>query len=196
MTKTPQVREAVGVFDNANTLEAAIDELESSGFDRADISLLAGVEAVEAKLGHRYEKAKDVEDNPSVPTAAYVSRDAIADAEGALTGSLIYLGAVPLVGAIVASGGTVAAAIAAAAIGGLIGGMIGLGLSTFIDKHHEDYLKEQLKRGGLLLWVRTRDAAHEARATDILSRHSGRDVHVHGLPDRSVEEFSGGSNVQ
>ena len=43
-------------------------------------------------------------------------------------------------------------------------------------------LQEQLDRGGLLLWVHTRDAAHEERATEILRRHSGRDVHVHDLP--------------
>ena len=200
MTNSPgniaQVREAVGVFDSADTLEAAIDELEISGFDRADLSLLASAEAVEAKLGHRYEKVSDLEDDPVVPTTAYVSRNAVAEAEGALVGSLIYLGAVPLVGAIVASGGTAAAAILAAVIGSSVGGMAGLGLSSFVGLHHENYLQKQLDAGGLLLWVRTRDAAHEARATEILGRHSAHDVHVHGLPDRTVAEAIGEADVQ
>jgi hypothetical protein len=51
------VREAVGVFATPETLQEAIDELMSSGFDRADLSLLASEDAVEAKLGHMYRKA-------------------------------------------------------------------------------------------------------------------------------------------
>jgi hypothetical protein len=33
-----------------------------------------------------------------------------------------------------------------------------------------------------LLWVRTRNAMAERRAVEILKRHSGTNVHVHGLP--------------
>ncbi len=51
-TRCPMIREAVAVFDDAEALQAAIDELESSGFDRAEISLLAGAKSVEEKLGH------------------------------------------------------------------------------------------------------------------------------------------------
>lgn len=180
----PHVREAVGVFDTAEALEAAIDELGSSGFSRAEISLLAGSDAVEKKLGHRYEKVTEIEDDARVPTSAYVSTEDIGDAEGAVIGTLLYLGAVTLAGVAVASGGALAAAIMAAAIGGSVGGMAGIGLSSFIAQHHADYLQDQIDRGGLLLWVRTRDAAHEVRATEILTRHSARDVHVHGIPSK------------
>jgi hypothetical protein len=50
------VHEAVGVFNRPGDLQGAIDELLSSGFDRAELSLLASEHAVEEKLGHRYEK--------------------------------------------------------------------------------------------------------------------------------------------
>ena len=179
----PHVREAVGVFDSAEKLQAAIDELESSGFDRAELSLLASADAVENKLGHRYKKVAELEDDADVPTTAYVSTEAIGDAEGALIGGLLYVGAVALGVAVVASGGALAAAITAATIGGGMGGMAGIGLSSFISQHHADYLQEQIEKGGLLLWVRTRDAAHEERAKEILSRHSAHDVHIHGIPD-------------
>jgi len=178
------VREAVGVFDNAKTLEAAIDELKTAGFNRADISLLAGSNTVEQKLSHRYEKVAELEDDPDVPTTAFISTESIGDAEGALIGTLLYVGAIALAGAVVASGGALAAAITAAAIGGGVGGMAGIGLSSFITQHHADYLQEQIDHGGLLLWVRTRDATHEERAKEILSKHSAHDVHVHGLPDK------------
>ena len=47
------VREAVGVFNRSEDLQDAIDELLSSGLDRAELSLLASEHAVEDKLGHR-----------------------------------------------------------------------------------------------------------------------------------------------
>ena len=58
------IREAVGVLDDAKSLEDAIDELESSGFDRAEISLLASEHAIEEKLGHVYTKTEELEDDP------------------------------------------------------------------------------------------------------------------------------------
>ena len=39
--KDQMVREAVGVFKGSAVLQAAIDELLASGFDRAELSLLA-----------------------------------------------------------------------------------------------------------------------------------------------------------
>lgn len=180
------VREAVGVFDSAETLEAAVDELLTSGFDRAELSLLASEPAVQEKLGHLYDKVSELEDDAAVPRDAYVSIESIGDAEGGLIGGLMYVGAIVAAGSIVASGGPLAAAITGAAMMGGAGGFIGLILANWVGDHHADYLHEQLERGGLLLWVRTWDEAHEKRASDILSKHSAHDVHVHGLPNPST----------
>lgn len=176
------IREAVAVLDDEKMLEAAIDDLMSAGFDRAEISLLAGAEAVERELGHRYRRVADLEDDAGVPRAFYVSKEAIGDAEGALVGGLLYVGAVAAAGAVVATGGTLAAVITAASLAGGAGGLIGATLAKLVGDHHATHLQEQLDRGGLLLWVRTRDMAHEERATAILRRHSAHDVHVHDLP--------------
>lgn len=177
-----EIREAVGVFADADSLEQAIDDLLTSGFDRAEVSLLAGEDTVEEKLGHKYRKASELEDEATVPRTAYVSTESIGDAEGGLIGGLLYVGATAAAGAIVASGGTLAAAIAAAALAGGAGGLIGAVLANWVDDDHAAYLQEQLNHGGLLLWVRTMDPEDEKRAVEILSRHSGRDVHVHGQP--------------
>ena len=75
---------------------------------------------------------------------------------------------------------------AAAAIGGGVGGLFGASLAKLIGDRHARHIEEQLKHGGLLLWVRVRDAEREKRAVEILSRRSGRDVHVHeGMPAAS-----------
>lgn len=177
-----KIREAVGVFNSADTLQGAIDELLSSGFDRAELSFLASERAVEEKLGHHYEKVRELEDNSKVPRAAYVSTESIGDAEGGLVGGLMYVGATAAAGAVVATGGTLAATIAAAVLAGGVGALMSAVPAKWLDDHHAHYLQEQLDHGGLLLWVRTWDAADEKRAVEILGKHSGRDVHVHTMP--------------
>lgn len=176
------VHEVVGIFHAAEDLQAAIDELLSSGFDRAELSLIAGEHAVEKKLGHAYRRATFMADDLTIPRTAYVSTEAIGDAQGGLIGGLVYVGAVIAAGAVVASGGTLAAAIAAAAVAGGAGGTIGAVLAKWVGVHHARYLQQQLQQGGLLLWVRSWDTADEARAVAILREHAGHNVHVHGTP--------------
>ena len=177
-----KVREAVGVFDTPETLQEAIDDLMSSGFDRADLSFLAAEKTVEEKLEHKYRKVAELEDDATVPRCCYVSTESVGDAEGGVIGGLMYIGATAAAGAIVATGGTLAAAIAAAALAGGAGGVIGSILAKWIGDHHARHLQEQLEHGGLLLWARTWNAEEEKRAVEILAKHSGRDVHVHAVP--------------
>lgn len=174
-------RETVAVFHTADALQAAIDELLSSGFNRAEISLLAGEKAVDEQLGHIYKRASEAEDDPDAPRTAYIAPETFGDAEGAVLGALIYVPALIATGAVVASGGTIAAAAVAAAIGGGGGGIVGGILAAMIGEHHAKAVHDQLEKGGLLLWVQTPDEEREKLAVDILSRHSGDDVHVHGI---------------
>jgi hypothetical protein len=171
----------VGVFHSAERFESAIDELLSSGFDRAELSLLAGERAIEAKLPGRYRPATEMADDPSVPRAAFVSSAAIGDAEGGLIGALAYVGASVAVGVIVMSGGALPATIAAAVIAGGTGGAIGSALARWLGQHHANYLHEQIDNGGLLLWARAPNAAREERATAIMERHQADNVHSHGI---------------
>ena len=111
-------REAVDVFHDPDSLQAALDQLLSSGFDRRELSLLASERAIEEKLAHRYRKVAELEDDPRVPRVAYVCLESIGDAEGGLIGGLMYIGAVVAGGAMVAPGGTLAGAFLAAAMAG------------------------------------------------------------------------------
>src|SRR3546814_10978529 len=112
---TSSLREAVGVFQSEHALQLAADELLISGFDRADLSLLADARTVEQKLGHAYRCMTEIEDDPTVPKRAYAGSDSHTEAEGAIASGLMYVGAVSTVGANVASGGSVAAALRGAA---------------------------------------------------------------------------------
>ena len=189
------VREAVCVFQDETSLQAAADELMSSGFDRSHLSLLAGQKTVEERLGHKYEKVAEIEDDTAVPTLAYVGKDSRTEAEAAVISGLAYVGALGALGAIVATGGTIAVALAGAALAGGTGGAIGALLSRYIEEHHAQHLQEQLDHGGLLLWVRTPDPAREAKAQEILARHSAEDVHIHELPKATYTTEGGVSYV-
>jgi len=175
------VREAVAVFEDAQTLQDAIDELLESGFDRASLSLLADEKTVRSKLGHAYEKVEELEDDTNVPTISYVSTEAIGDAKGGLIGIPLYIAAGVAAGVVAASGGTLAATALAALVAGGAGATVGAVLAGMLGEHHAEYLGEQLKHGGVLLWVNTPDTAHEDRAKQILEKHSAHDVHVHNI---------------
>ncbi len=176
-----KIREAVGVFHTAPRMESAIEELEEYGFDRAEISLLASEESVREKLGHRFYDAKSLEDDPKVPRTAFVSTEAVGDAEGALIGGLMYVGALTAAGLVVASGGAFGALLTAAVAGTASGGLIGGVLAALVGDQHAKSLQEQLDRGGLLVWVRTPSPADEQKAVEILKRNDASDVHVHSI---------------
>lgn len=166
------IREAVAVFDHPETLEEAVFALETHGFDRAAFSLLADEATVERKLGHRYRRVAEMEDEPAAPRETFFSRVSRVEAEYGLPIGLAFIGALALSGV----GGPLPVLIVAggsAAIGAALGGMI--------HRYHARRIEEQLARGGLLLWVNVRNAAEEKTAVEILKAHSAHDVHVHEI---------------
>ncbi|NNM57153.1 hypothetical protein [Acidocella sp.] len=166
-------REAVAVFDSAETLDAAVFTLETHGFDRAAFSLLASEEAVEQKLGHRYQLVKEVEDDPAAPRDTFYSRISRLEA------TYLPAPALAAIGGLMFTGATVALPAVIAAGGGFV---LGAALGGLIHRHYATRVKEQLERGGLVLWVSLREAALEEKALEILRAQGGHDVHVHEMP--------------
>jgi hypothetical protein len=177
-----QIPEAVGVFGDADSMQHAIEDLLSSGLDRGEPSLLASEETVDEKLGHKYNNVAEIEDDATVLRTVNVSPETIGNANAALIGGLAFIENFGAAGAIVASGGALAAIITGAALGAAIWGLLGDFLAKLIGDNHARYIQEQLKHGGLQLLVCCLNSECERSAMEILSRHSGRDVHVHVLP--------------
>jgi hypothetical protein len=177
------VREAVGVFHSADDLQQAIDTLQSSGFHRSALSLLASEKEVVAKLGHIYEKTADLAADPNVPRIAYVSPEAIGDGQGAVIATLMYVAAGILIGPAAAARGSFAALAGAAALGGATAGLIGTWLAKLIGDRQARQVEEHLERGGLLLWVRTWTRDQEDRAVRILEDCSAEEVYIQRCRD-------------
>lgn len=174
-------REAIALFKDERALQAAIDELLTSGFDRAELSLLATEETLRRTYGERFKTTAELEDLEGVPRGCYVSPESIGDAQGGIIGGLVYIGAVAATGVVILSGGGLAVAIVAAALAGGAGGLVGTFFAGIFEAIHAVHVSDHLRRGGLLLWVRTWTPEDEEHATTILRKHSGRHVHVHGL---------------
>ena len=173
--------EAVAIFHDEPSLFAAIDDLQEHGFNRAAISLMASEEAVEAKLGHRYERLADAADDPSTPRKAVVAPEDVGAGEGALIGGLAYIGAAAAAGAIVASGGTLLPAALGALAAGAGGGAIGGFLAWRLGHRHAVEVENHLNHGGLLLWVRLANGREEEAARAALARHTNEPVRVHRI---------------
>lgn len=153
---------------NADSLQAAIDDLQMHGFARYELSILADENAVTEKLGHIYKRVEEVEDDPKVPRTIFVPKETIAEAEGALFSTPLYIAAVTATAVVVTSGGTLATAIGAAMTGGLGGAALGMLLAALFDNYHTDYIQNQIEHGGLLLWVHLRSPDLENKAKEML----------------------------
>lgn len=168
---TQNLREVVAVFDDLETLESTIYELETKGFDRAAFSMLASEHAVKDKLGHHYRQVTEVEDDPKVPRATFFSRISRLEAEYLPAPALAAIGVLMLAGT-----GTLPVLIAA---GG--GALIGAALGRLMHERQATHVQEQLDRGGLLLWANVRNAGEEETAQKVLRSRSAHDVHAHAI---------------
>ncbi len=93
------VREADGIFASQQDLQAAIDDLLTSGFARCELSL-RGAET-DATAGHAPEALAD---DPATPRTDHFCTEALGDAEGSLIGSFAVLPALGVAWAGAAAG--------------------------------------------------------------------------------------------
>jgi hypothetical protein len=173
------IREAVGVFDNPDELNAAVAELEVTAFPRDAISVLGRADALQREFGVSDIRPEDAEDNPDIPRAVPVRPEektiTIAASVGigvyaVLTGAVLALGPAP-------SGEGLAATLLVGAVIAALAAVVARRLMTRYRRDRE----QQLRAGGMVLWVRTPDPDQEYIARTILARHGAKDVHVHAI---------------
>jgi hypothetical protein len=176
------LREAVGVFRDYEKFQSALDDLQSSGFGRTDLSTVASKQAVERILGRFYTTTEEIEDNPEVPRSIFISKASLGDAEGVLIGGSVYLFAVTVAAVLAAMGFDNLSIILGVLVAGAVGGLIGYLIARYLDRRYSERFTRQMQQGGLVLWVNLKSPEQEARAVDILTRYGADHVHVHTLP--------------
>lgn len=174
------VREAVGIFDDYDQLEQAIEALQVGGFARHHISVLGSDGAVKERFGAPHVQTGLLEDHPDAPRSPDIKKEELAIAQGALMSGGMLTG---MAAAFIAAGGlAVPGLLATVLIAGTGGTAVGAVLAKLLGDKHAEFFQKQIDHGGLLLWVATPDVAAEGKAREILKRYGARDIHVHELP--------------
>ena len=169
--------EVVGLFRSANAVESAISELTSAGWDRSELSLLAQKSAFDSEPPT--SDTKCAADDPVAQRAPVVSGTDVRQGRTLATSLAGVIAAFAATGATILTGGTaLAALIGAAAAGGGAAALVE-GLGQWAGHNRDEFLHEQIGRGGILLWAMLRSPEQETTARDIMLRLGAEDVRTH-----------------
>lgn len=162
----------VGVFNDKEEAELAINDLRALGIGDSDISYVyssEGTTVTEDAGGHKVGEGAAA----GAATGAVIGGIAgLVVAAGVLPGLGALFVAGPLATALGLSGGaatTAAGAMTGAAAGGLVGALAGLGINEEEAKIYE----ERVKLGGILLTVKT---SEPDKARGIFSAHNADEI--------------------
>ena len=174
-----RVREVAGIFRSRDALDATVDALLESGFDRADIAL-SSRHAARQKLGIDIP-AEEIPEVPAVPRRPFFGPEDVTLVTGMGIGILIFAGAALGAFAVVASEGSSAAAALAALVGGTIVGSVGAWIVRRLRREHVPEIDVPNTVGELVLFVRVRSTERETDAREILAAHGAEAVRVHEI---------------
>jgi hypothetical protein len=155
----------VGVFDERDDAQDAINALKDAGFRAEDIGIVAR---------DRDTAGVMAEDTGAEAGTAAVGGALAGGALGGLAGWLVGIGAlaIPGVGPIVAAG-PLAAALTGAAIGAAGGGLIGALTGAGVPEEEARWYDERVRGGGFLVTVNAHGRYDEARS--IMHEYGGHD---------------------
>lgn len=177
----PVIREAVGIFDSPESLQAAIDDLEENGFMRQELSVLPGEKTVDSEVGEALP-SEALADHADAPRRDFIPNEVLSEAEGVLIGIPVYIACAIAILVAVMAGGSLLEIVAAALLAGLGSAMIGIGIANIVAARYRRAIDTRLMRGGMVLWVALRAKEMQGKALRILHRHAGHHVHIHEIP--------------
>ena len=183
---TYEVREVIAGFHAAKAFEDAVAKLESSGFKRDSINMLASHDAVKRKLGGHFAANTKIDEDESLPQPIYDDKHDVTSEKRLAVGVPVYIGGLAAGLAVVATGGTLAFAGLIAAAGASVGAGIGSLIARSIGKHHAEFLEKQLSMGALMVMVEVDGSEAEAKAISVLKATGGENVHAHSLTRYAV----------
>ncbi len=181
MEKT-KIREAVGIFANEESLDAAVSELEATAFPRHDISILGSKKMLKKAFGSDVIDPRKAENDPEVPRGIPVMPEEKALGAAALVGCCAYIGG--CIAAVATNSMSDAVLLSFITGGSMLGGIIGIATVAIIRAVLKRDIEKQIKKGGLVLWVHTPEEKFEKIASFILKKHGGKHIHIHEIQQR------------
>ncbi len=177
------MKTVIGLFDDFQTAQNAVQSLVNRNLNRNDISIAANntaagysADALEnAQPGETRKEAMADSAKTGAGTGAVIGTGV-----GGVLGLLASLGTIwiPGIGPIVAAGPLVATLTGAgigAAAGAAVGGLVGALTQVGVPEHDAHFYAEAVRRGSALVIVRTPDDLVDDVA-DVLSEHGAVDV--------------------
>lgn len=164
-------KQVVGLFDNTQDAQGAVQDLRNAGFAADDISIVANNARGEYGVSDGGTEAAE-------GAGAGATGGAIL---GGLGGLLVGLGAlaIPGIGPVVAAGTlatTLGTTLAGAGLGAAAGGLVGALTGAGIPENDANVYAEGVRRGGALVTVQAASDDDADRAADILDRHNVVDI--------------------
>lgn len=169
----------VGVFDDREHAQNAVNELKRAGFTDEQI----GVASRE-----REEREPRGEGQESYTEEGAVTGAVAGAGIGGLWALGIAAGALPGIGPIIA-GGLLASLLASAAVGAVVGGLAGALIGLGVPEEEAQYYEEEFKAGRTIVTVKA--AGRFAEARDILDRFGAYDINSRPTMARTAEAEEG-----
>jgi len=157
------LHEVRATFDTPEAMQAAVAQLETSGFDRADLSLPATAGVSEKATPEGSARPVDTEEDARQARTLHTSGAAAVAGMAAA-------------GIVIATGGAAAPAVAAAVLGGGLAGGAAFGLSSIANEGEQADRDTPAAGGTLVLAVRAQTAERRAEAESILRTAGGTQV--------------------
>jgi len=155
----------VGIFENHNQAQKAVDDLRRAGFKEDQIGIVSHDTSSAGKGGTADQTATGSHAGTGAATGALAGAGI-----GAAWGIGVLAGLIPAIGPVIA-GGTLAALLASAGLGaaaGTVGGMlIGMG----VPKEEADYYESEFKAGRTIVTVKADNRYDEA--ANLMRQHGG-----------------------
>ncbi len=174
--ETADRRTIVGVFEDPDHAESALNDLRDTGFAPEQVSVVAR----DTRAGR--EMAENT--GMAAETAGAGTGAFLGGVTGGIVGWLIGIGAlaIPGIGPVVAAG-ALATTLGGAAIGALAGGMVGGLVAMGIPEEEARGYEASVHAGRILLMVTAQNESQSQQARDIFGRHHGADVRAYDLAE-------------
>lgn len=179
MSNNDKMREAVGIFNDNEKLNVALNELEKF-FPKQAFSVIGTQDALEEKLGKSSPSPKSVIADDDVPHHVPVKPEEKTVISSAAIGGSAYAGAAAAALAL-AGAASLPITIAAAAVVGIASGSAGAFLVKMIGDENSKEIEEQIEAGGLLLWVGVQSKEDEGKACQIMKENGATYAEVHTI---------------